>query len=697
MDPHTGEVLAMASYPRYDPNDFIASGNPEISKEKHSHILRWFENENYIAEIWDQKRPLEREYFDRAKKILSEESISLNWENYIQFILPESNHVREGLEKVKSITQAIELQNNWLSGSKDKLEQYFQGITNQNDQLLFVDLCRLAVCGESFSGEVLHYFGNVTLTSYRDSQAALGVIFDVLKEMTKEIYHDLYFRQWRQENEKRFLQEKRAEEKAEKRYAKPYLDYLDQIEKKMFQSFWDQYRWDLLHAFLTGSHQTEIHDIVPYIQHLSAWHTELSQGAHHAVPWREKYFQLKESLKGVPSVITIEYLKTMRSFSELNRPLLGKYRGLRNISGISLEKHLAAAFYPKYGFGYARSYAFRQSTIQGSIFKILIAYEALIQRYKAMVAARKIINEQELNPLTIVEQLHQTNSGLSLGYFEDGSSIPQSYKGGRLIKSLTRNLGKVDLIKAIATSSNPYFSILAGDIIENPTDLSMSAELFGYGSRTGIDLPGEIAGNIPSDLEKNRSGLYSCAIGQHSLVVTPLQTAVMLSAIANGGKILKPQIVKPKLSPAAAIIKNEIYLPKEVHNILLKGMQQVVSHIYEAGLKRMSRTYYEFPLAVDDFLLLKDQIVGKTSSAECMEQMNLDHEEGVYKCTHIGFGVISFEKPIYLVSRDVMGQPELIVVVYLKHGSLGTDASPVAAQIIKKLHDIKRLQNSCAP
>jgi cell division protein FtsI/penicillin-binding protein 2 len=306
-----------------------------------------------------------------------------------------------------------------------------------------------------------------------------------------------------------------------------------------------------------------------------------------------------------------------------------------------------------------------------------------------MKAARKVINEQDLNPLTIVEQLHQTNNGLSLGYFEDGSSIPQSYKGGRLIKSLTRNLGKVVLIKAIATSSNPYFSLIAGDVLDSPNDLARSAELFGYGSPTGIDLPGEIAGNISSDLEINRSGLYSCAIGQHSLVVTPLQTAVMLSAIANGGKILKPQMIKEKGSSASPIVKNQIFLPKEVHNILLKGMQQVVAHIYEAGLKRMSRTYYESPLAVDDFLLLKDQMIGKTSSAECMEQMNLDRDDGVQKCTHIGFGAISFEKPLSFVSHDLMGKPELIVVVYLKHGGLGTDAAPVAAQVIKKWRDIK--------
>ena len=55
----------------------------------------------------------------------------------------------------------------------------------------------------------------------------------------------------------------------------------------------------------------------------------------------------------------MQYLQTIRSFQSLDHPLLGKYRHLRkNIEGNQLEKHLAAAFYPKYGYGYGRSQAY---------------------------------------------------------------------------------------------------------------------------------------------------------------------------------------------------------------------------------------------------------------------------------------------------------------------------------------------------
>ena len=48
IDPNNGEILAMASHPRYDPNDFIPSNKNE--KKRNSHVLNWLENESYLAE-----------------------------------------------------------------------------------------------------------------------------------------------------------------------------------------------------------------------------------------------------------------------------------------------------------------------------------------------------------------------------------------------------------------------------------------------------------------------------------------------------------------------------------------------------------------------------------------------------------------------------------------------------------------------
>lgn len=74
----------------------------------------------------------------------------------------------------------------------------------------------------------------------------------------------------------------------------------------------------------------------------------------------------------------------------------------------------------------------------------------------------------------------------------------------------------------------------------------------GYGQATGIDLPYENKGLVPSrQWKKERMGeswkdgdTVNVSIGQGHTLVTPLQTAVFLSALCNGGKLLKPQLLE---------------------------------------------------------------------------------------------------------------------------------------------------------
>lgn len=709
LDPNSGDVLALATHPRYDPNDFLFSGqDDELNSRKQSNIMRWLELEGHIAEIWDGKSGLKREYYDEKAQLILEEEKQMTWEAYLQILFPPGNPVLSIL-KDATLRGALEM----ISFGDECLEAF-----TQEDHHLCVDLCRVAIDEERFSEDLLKEVGNVSIGKYRDHTAAYLCIQDVVKRMVKELYHDNHFVPWRVENEKPFLASKRLEEKAQKRYAKPYIDLLDAEEARQFNEFWNQNRWELLNAFLWGkkseSDESSLSEsrLKGYEEHFLLWHSEIAQGAHQKIPWQKSYLKLKNGLESISPHLRALYLQTMRAFKELNRPLQGKYSSLRNYRKGQTEKDLAAAFYPRFGYGYGRSQAYRQAAPQGSIFKLVTAYEALIQRFQELKDCVALTSFQ-LNPLEINDLFSSNGKETIVGYMADGKPIPRFYKGGRMPKSLKNRLGKMGIQKAIETSSNPYFSLLAGDILKSPNDLNEAAKKFSYGEKTGIDLPCEIPGKLPRDLETNRTGLYAMAIGQHSLVVTPLQAAVMLATIANEGTVYKPNIVKMLMTPVSGDIsggksqknlptftierfkpleKQRIPMPASVRSILLEGMYGMVQRSQNESLSALSYLYKNYPEAISDYIDLKEELLGKTSTAEIIERTDLDSKNGVHMYNHVWFGGISYKEKSHrtvCIANDRFGSPELVVVVYLRFGGFGKEGAPIAAQLVAKWREIQ--------
>lgn len=119
--------------------------------------------------------------------------------------------------------------------------------------------------------------------------------------------------------------------------------------------------------------------------------------------------------------------------------------------------------------------------------------------------------------------------------------------------------GEVDLVKAIAQSCNVYFYTVGGGYGDikgiGEAKIKQYANLFGLGKKTGIDIPGEKSGLIPDETWKRAvknepwyiGDTYHMSIGQGDVLATPLQIASYTAAIANGGTLYKPHLVKDVL------------------------------------------------------------------------------------------------------------------------------------------------------
>lgn len=106
-----------------------------------------------------------------------------------------------------------------------------------------------------------------------------------------------------------------------------------------------------------------------------------------------------------------------------------------------------------------------------------------------------------------------------------------------------------DFFGAVAWSCNVYFYNMGQET--GADAIERAARAFGLGEKTGIDLPSESSGLIPGKEWKRRTGrggwsggdTMNFCIGQGAVLVTPLQAAVMMSAVANGGTVWKPYVV----------------------------------------------------------------------------------------------------------------------------------------------------------
>lgn len=267
-----------------------------------------------------------------------------------------------------------------------------------------------------------------------------------------------------------------------------------------------------------------------------------------------------------------------------------------------------------------KSWAFSQHFQLGSIFKVVTSVAGLEE---------KKVRPDELLPCA-------------------GRFLPASERFNCHIWREHRGThGELVLYQALERSCNCYYYEV-GRRVELEALLKW-ARAMGCGAPTGLDLPGEVAGALPRRQTSERDVL-SLAIGQHELMVSPLQAAGMMAAIANGGYRVTPHLRRGERPPAPV----PIGISKETIREVQRGLYSVVHDIhgtaFHSGLRELGAA-------------------GKTSSAQSGGP----------------------DSHAWFAGYAPYDAPKVAIAVFIEHGGHGGEAAaPVVARILELLFPRKK-------
>jgi penicillin-binding protein 2 len=230
--------------------------------------------------------------------------------------------------------------------------------------------------------------------------------------------------------------------------------------------------------------------------------------------------------------------------------------------------------------------------------------------------------------------------------------------------------GVVDITKGIYQSCDVFFYTLAEKLgIER---IAKYATMLGLGQKTGIDLPQEVSGIMPSEEWKSKNfhqkwfagETISVGIGQGAVAVTPVQLARAISGIASGGTLVRPHVASPDELPhnlvPASDLPDKVQVPLDPKNweIITDAMADVTSPLGTAAQAHLEGI---------DF-------AGKTGTAQTIS--------GSAKAK-LANGKARFKNNAWFVGVSPRRNPEIVVAVLWESGEEGPLAARVAAQVIK--------------
>jgi penicillin-binding protein 2 len=252
--------------------------------------------------------------------------------------------------------------------------------------------------------------------------------------------------------------------------------------------------------------------------------------------------------------------------------------------------------------------------------------------------------------------------------------------------------GSIALERALQVSSDVFFYNLGLDAdSEGGNIIQRWAQVLGIGSPTGIDLPAEEQGLVPTPewrdelykqntdpsspggeevvLEKGETvdrpwsagDAINLAVGQGDLQTDPLQMAVAYAAIANGGDVVRPHVADQVEDPTGRVIQEIRPAPRRHVDISPEFRQAILAGINAAAMEPGGTSYKVFGNFPED-------VAGKTGTAERP----------------------GYEDQSWYVALAPYPNPEVVVAVTIEEGGFGADAAaPAASQILAAYLNVK--------
>ncbi|MCF8085251.1 MAG: penicillin-binding protein 2 [Desulfohalobiaceae bacterium] len=307
------------------------------------------------------------------------------------------------------------------------------------------------------------------------------------------------------------------------------------------------------------------------------------------------------------------------------------FNGNAFVEGISQKKWQKLLSNPRDPL---RNRAVQSAYPPGSVFKLVIASAAL-----------------QRETVTLDEELHCP------GYYRLGNRVFRCWKNG--------GHGDVALREAIKQSCDVYFYKLGEKL--GIDAISEYARRYGFQQETGIPLPEEHKGLIPSREWKKRhigrtwqkGETLNTAIGQGYTLTTPLQIARYVAALVNGGHLLKPKLLV-RNKPAQ---QERLPLSGDDLNFLLKSMRATVEEPHGTAWR----------------LRRKDALIGgKTGTAQVIKLKDEYRKEETSAIPY------KFRDHAWMASYGIRDKEKYIVVALIEHGGHGSSA---AGPVVKSVYD----------